>query len=55
VPGSDTEGTVEGLKEGKEYEFRIMAKNKAGNSKPSVITPPVLTKARRGMYSAYVM
>ncbi|XP_069132543.1 twitchin-like isoform X11 [Argopecten irradians] len=47
IPGSECQGTVEGLVEGKEYEFRVMAKNKAGLSKPSVVSPPVTTKARR--------
>ncbi|XP_021346443.1 twitchin-like isoform X8 [Mizuhopecten yessoensis] len=47
VPGSDCQGTVEGLVEGKDYEFRIMAKNKGGLSEPSVVSPPVTTKARR--------
>lgn len=48
VEGSDTTGTVEGLTEGKEYEFRVLAKNRAGLSQPSSVSPPVVTKARRG-------
>ncbi|XP_052707844.1 twitchin-like isoform X13 [Crassostrea angulata] len=47
VEGSDTTGTVEGLTEGKEYEFRVLAKNRAGLSQPSSVSPPVVTKARR--------
>ncbi|KAK3103159.1 hypothetical protein FSP39_016894 [Pinctada imbricata] len=47
VPAAENTGTVDGLKEGKEYEFRIMAKNRAGNSEPSIVTPPILAKSRR--------
>ncbi|XP_061166987.1 twitchin-like isoform X9 [Saccostrea echinata] len=47
VDGNDTTGTVEGLTEGKEYEFRVLAKNRAGLSQPSTVSPPVVTKARR--------
>lgn len=42
VPGDETKFTVKGLKEGDEYEFRIVPKNKAGEGKPSV---PVSVKA----------
>ncbi|KAL8579176.1 hypothetical protein ACOMHN_010760 [Nucella lapillus] len=41
------QGTVEGLAEGKEYEFRVKAKNKAGLSEPGPVSPAVTCKARR--------
>ncbi|CAE1243307.1 Titin,Twitchin [Acanthosepion pharaonis] len=47
VPSKQREATVKGLKENQEQEFRIIAKNKAGNSMPSACSSPVITKARR--------
>ena len=49
VPGDKNTGTVEGLTEGKEYEFRVFAQNKAGPSDPSIVSPAVKTKARKGL------
>lgn len=44
VAGKDikeTEFVVDGLKEGTEYEFRVTAENKAGQSQPSLPSKPV--------------
>ncbi|ESO91796.1 hypothetical protein LOTGIDRAFT_91265, partial [Lottia gigantea] len=47
VPGTEEKGTVSGLVEGKEYEFRVAAKNKAGLSPFSEVSGPVVTKNRK--------
>ena len=44
-----TSATVDGLKEGTQYQFRIRAVNKAGPGEPSDTTNPVIAKARYGM------
>lgn len=46
VPADKTEGTVPGLKEGSQYEFRVKAINKAGPSMPSDATKPIIAKCR---------
>lgn len=47
--GPDSTGaTVDGLKEGVQYEFRIRAVNKAGPGAPSDATKPIIAKSRFG-------
>ncbi|KAI5639981.1 immunoglobulin i-set domain-containing protein [Phthorimaea operculella] len=46
VPGNQTTATVPNLVEGEEYEFRIIAVNKAGNGEPSDASAPQVAKAR---------
>jgi predicted phage tail protein len=43
----DTNATVPDLEEGEEYEFRVMAVNKAGPSEPSDASRSVIAKPRR--------
>ncbi|XP_072180962.1 twitchin-like [Diadema setosum] len=42
---TDTKLTVPGLIPGEEYQFRVVAENKAGSGKPSEPSSPVLAKA----------
>ncbi|CAJ0587388.1 unnamed protein product, partial [Mesorhabditis spiculigera] len=46
VPGDATTATVDGLKEGEEYQFRVRAKNKAGKGEASDPTDTVIAKCR---------
>lgn len=45
-PFLSNKASVVGLAEGKEYEFRIMAVNKAGPGQPSEISRPQIAKPR---------
>uniref|UniRef100_A0A8D8XJT9 Twitchin n=1 Tax=Cacopsylla melanoneura TaxID=428564 RepID=A0A8D8XJT9_9HEMI len=46
VPGNMTATSVPDLKEGEEYEFRVIAVNKGGPGEPSKASAPVTCKAR---------
>uniref|UniRef100_A0A1I8J9R7 non-specific serine/threonine protein kinase n=1 Tax=Macrostomum lignano TaxID=282301 RepID=A0A1I8J9R7_9PLAT len=46
VGGKDLKVRVQGLTELNEYEFRIVAANKAGNSEPSIPAGPMIAKPR---------
>ncbi|XP_050099300.1 twitchin isoform X8 [Anopheles aquasalis] len=46
VKGDRTRGTVEDVEEGHEYEFRVVAVNRAGPSEPSDISDSVVAKMR---------
>jgi len=47
VPGDQTTGKVQDLKERGEYQFRVIAVNKAGQSPPSDATNPHIAKHRQ--------
>lgn len=46
VPGGETAATVGNLKQGEEYQFRVIAKNKAGKGQPSEPSDRVIAKPR---------
>lgn len=46
IEGDVTKGTIDCLKEGQQYEFRIRAINKAGPGEPSDATKPIIAKSR---------
>lgn len=48
MDGDITSGTIDGLKEGVQYEFRVRAINKAGPGEPSEATKPIIAKSRFG-------
>lgn len=48
IEGDVTKATIDGLKEGTQYEFRIRAVNRAGPSDPSDATKPIIAKCRFG-------
>lgn len=50
VPGDTTSATVGDLEEGEDYEFRVIAVNKGGQSEPSDASRPVTAKPRNCKY-----
>lgn len=48
MPGNKTEARVPDLIEGKTYQFRVKAVNKAGPGKPSTASENLLAKDRFG-------
>ncbi|VDN36641.1 unnamed protein product, partial [Cylicostephanus goldi] len=46
VPAAETKATVGNLKEGEAYQFRIVAKNKAGLGEPSDPSDKIIAKTR---------
>jgi hypothetical protein len=48
VPEDETEVLIPDLEENKQYEFRVIPQNEAGDGSPSDPSEVCLTKARRG-------
>lgn len=51
VPVGTNKASIAGLKQGEEYQFRVMAKNKAGLSEPSDPTDACMAKPRHRKFT----
>ena len=51
---TDMTYTVKDLVEGSEYEFRVMAENKAGRGPPSAVSQSVLAKDPWGKWNVHL-
>ena len=53
VSSTDTCCEVDGLKEGNEYQFRVIGVNRAGTGKPSESSKPTVAKSPYGKFFSY--
>ena len=55
IPPDETEATAKNLDEGQEYDFRVVAVNKEGDSEPLVTTAPIKAKYPFGKFMVIYM
>lgn len=53
-PTPNTSFTVQDLREGSRYEFRVIAVNEAGPGKPSKPTEPITAEAQRCKFLSFI-
>lgn len=54
TPVNATQYNIANLIEDFTYEFRVIAVNEAGESKPSAVSSKVVVKDPKGMYISYI-